>query len=116
MPRVFNDAELLERIDNDWDFLAETVEMLQTDGRGLMDEVRKSADANDAAALGRAAHTLKGMISNFCAPATHASAFEVEKIGKSGDLASAPPAIQSLQVQLDVLIADLTEFLATRPA
>jgi CheY-like chemotaxis protein len=81
MPRVFNDAELLERIDNDWDFLAETVEMLQTDGRGLMDEVRKSADANDAAALGRAAHTLKGMISNFCSPATHDSAFEVEKIG-----------------------------------
>jgi protein-histidine pros-kinase len=115
MSRVFDEKELLERIDNDWDFLAETVEMLSTDGRGLMDEIRRSAGAHDAAALGRAAHTLKGMISNFCAAAPQASAFEVEKIGKSGDLAAAPAAIKSLEAQLDSLIAALTDFLATRP-
>jgi two-component system, sensor histidine kinase and response regulator len=116
MSRVFNGSELLERIDNDWDFLSETVEMLQTDGRALLDQIRAAADAGDAAAVSRAGHTLKGMISNFCSPSAQSAAFEVERIGKSGDLSAAPEAIKALKVQLDALIASLTDFLATRPA
>jgi HPt (histidine-containing phosphotransfer) domain-containing protein len=115
MSRVFDEAELLERVDDDWDFLAETVDMLSADGRRLMEEIRRAADAHDAAALGRAAHTLKGMISNFCATAPQASAFEVERIGKGGDLTAAPAAIKSLESQLDGLIAALTDFLTKRP-
>ena len=68
MPRVFDGAELLERVDNDWEFLGDTVRMLEADGPALLEEIRRSADAGDAASAGRAAHTLKGMISNFCAP------------------------------------------------
>ena len=34
--RTFNEKELLDRVDNDWDFLADTVQMLETDGRALM--------------------------------------------------------------------------------
>jgi two-component system sensor histidine kinase/response regulator len=114
MPQLFDDKELLERVDNDWDFLAETVQMLNTDGRSLISEVRQAAASGDAPALGRSAHTLKGMISNFCSPATQASAFEVEKMGKTGDLSSAPAAVDSLAAQLDALIAELNSFLATR--
>jgi len=114
MPRVFDDKELLERVDNDWEFLAETVQMLATDGRGLMDEIKRAAAAGDSAALGRAGHTIKGMISNFCAPAALAAAYEVEKIGKSGNLAPAPPAVQSLESHLDALTNELHAFLATR--
>ena len=32
MPRGFDEQELLERVDNDWEFLGETVQMLATDG------------------------------------------------------------------------------------
>src|SRR5436309_2782444 len=113
MPRVFDDKELLERIDNDWDFLTETAQMLATDGRALMDEVRHSVASGDAAAVARAGHALKGMISNFCSPAAHASAFEVEKIGKNADLSAAPAAVKDLEQKLQALIEDLNEFLAT---
>ena len=115
MPWAFDDKALLERVDNDWDFLAETVEMLQTDGRALMEKTRAAVDAADAAALALAAHTLKGMISNFCSRTAQASALELAKIGKSGDLAAAPASVSTLQAQLDALIASLNEFLATRP-
>jgi protein-histidine pros-kinase len=108
---LFDENELLARVDNDQEFLGETVQMLATDGRQLLEQIRSAAASRDAPALGRAAHTLKGMISNFCAPAAHASAFEVEKIGKAGDLAAAPVAIQTLEAQLEALIAALTEFL-----
>src|SRR3954471_3399028 len=103
MSRPFDETELLARTDGDWDFLADTVDMLTSDGRALMAEVRRAADAADAPALGRAAHTLKGMISNFCAPTAQASAFEVEKIGKAGDLTAAPAAIDALATHLDEL-------------
>ena len=39
MSRVFDERELLEHIDNDWDFLTETVEMLSSDGPALIGEI-----------------------------------------------------------------------------
>ena len=114
MAQVFDDRELLERVDNDWDLLGETVEMLATDGRALIEEIRQSLAKQDAAGVARAAHTLKGMISNFCAPAAQESALAVEKIGKSGDLANAAEPIRIAGEQLEALVAALNEFISTR--
>ncbi|MFT3685685.1 MAG: Hpt domain-containing protein [Phycisphaerales bacterium] len=71
---AFDEQELLGRVDNDVGFLGETVEMLATDGPSLLSQVRAAAAAGDAAGVGRHAHALKGMLSNFCAPAAHACA------------------------------------------
>jgi len=114
MPRTFDEEELLGRVDNDWDFLGETVEMLSADAPGLLGAVRRATEGGDAPAVGRAAHALKGMISNFCAPAAHAAAAEVERIGKGGDLSAAPRALDVLERELAALVADLTDFIATR--
>lgn len=114
MPRAFDERELLERIDNDWEFLDETVQMLSADGPALVGEIREAAGRGDAPAVGRTAHALKGMVSNFCAPATHASALKVEQIGKAGDLSPVPALLDQLESQLSALIADLTDFLAKR--
>ena len=111
MPQTFNEAELLERVDNDREFLAETVEMLQTDGRALMADIERAVAANDAPAVGRAAHALKGMISNFCAPAAHRSAAEVERLAKGGGVAAAGEAARALETDLAALIAELQQFL-----
>src|SRR5688500_10675614 len=112
--RTFDENELLDRVDNDWDFLAETVQMLEGDGRALVREMRRAAGSGDAPAVGRAAHTLKGMVSNFCSPAAHASALAVEQLGKGGDLSPAPPALDAVERDLNALIADLNEFVSTR--
>ena len=114
MSRMFDEKELLERIDNDWDFLTETVQMLASDAPRLLEEMRRATDASDPEALGRSAHTLKGMISNFCFPAVQASVLAVETMGKTGDLSSAPAAVQGLDGQVAELIAGLNKFLATR--
>src|SRR5438128_2052533 len=100
MPQLFDETELLARVDNDVAFLAETVEMLQTDGRALLADVHRAIAAGDAASVGRAAHALKGMVSNFCAPAAQESALQVERLGKSGDLASAAAAASALGANL----------------
>jgi HPt (histidine-containing phosphotransfer) domain-containing protein len=112
MATLFDEAELLEQIDHDWEFLGETVEMLAADGPALIREVRQAMVASDAAALGRAAHTLKGMVANFCAPSAQATALELEKMGKAGDLSSAPPVVAALEAQLQALTGQLQALVA----
>ena len=113
MPRRFDEQELLDRVDNDREFLGETVQMLSADGPALLRGIRLATQQGDAPAVARDAHALKGMLSNFCSPAAHAGAAELERMGKAGDLAPAPNALDKLEADLDALIADLTDFLAT---
>jgi two-component system, sensor histidine kinase and response regulator len=114
MAKTFNEQELLDNVGNDMEFLAETVRMLETDGPSLMKQIREAVAAGDAPALGRAAHALKGMVSNFCSPRTQASALDVEKMGKSGDLSAAGPAVNVLNSQLESLIGELSASIQAR--
>ena len=114
MAETFDEAELMDRLDNDVEFLAETVEMLTGDGPGLISQIQSAISAGDSETLGRVAHTLKGMISNFCATAAHQAALELEQMGKKGDLSAAPAAAGVLQDRVDALIAELEQFVKTR--
>jgi HPt (histidine-containing phosphotransfer) domain-containing protein len=114
MVDTFDERELLDRVDNDLGFLAETVEMLQCDGPSTMQQIRDALAAGDAPAMGRAAHSLKGIVSNFCSPQTQASAFEVEQMGKSGDLSAAPDAVKILGQRLEALVGELAAFVKER--
>lgn len=114
MAQTFDEAELLERVDNDLEFLAETVEMLTDDGPALLGKVIDGIASGDAAGVARDAHALKGMISNFCAPETQAAALEIERMGKSGDLATAPSALAELRLRMDALVVELNAFIKAR--
>ena len=114
MARSFDENELVARVDGDLEFLAETVQMLDADGRALLADVGQALAAGDAPAVGRAAHALKGMISNFCAPEAQQRALEVERIGKGGDLAPAAVALATLEQHLEALIAELQSFIHAR--
>lgn len=114
MANNFNEAELLERVDNDVEFLAETVEMLKTDGSSLIEQAQVAVSAGDAAGVGRHAHALKGMIANFCAPAAHDAARALEQLGKGGDLADAPSVLESLRGRLDALTCELLAFVGAK--
>ena len=111
MARTFDEAELMDRVDGDMEFLTETVEMLASDGQPLIDEIRAGIAAGDAPAVARHAHALKGMISNFCAAEAQASALAVEMIGKSGDLSGAGPALETLETGLRALSDELHAFI-----
>lgn len=114
MATTFNESELLERVDNDIGFLAETVQMLESDGRTLLADIEKALAAGDSAAVGRAAHALKGMVSNFCASEAQECALTIERAGKAGDLAGAPAALQTARTLVDALTAELVAFVKAR--
>jgi HPt (histidine-containing phosphotransfer) domain-containing protein len=114
MAATFDEVELMSRVDNDVAFLAETVDMIVADGPALLEQVRSAAAAGDAPVFARHAHSLKGMISNFCAPHAYACAFELEKLGKGGDLSGAGPVIERMNEQLSALTAELLGFVKAR--
>jgi len=93
--------------DGDPDFLAEIVNLFLETYPVLLSEIETAVLEKDAAALGRAAHTMKGAVANFGARAVVDQAKELEMMGKSGDLASADDAAQSLRALMNKLVPQL---------
>jgi HPt (histidine-containing phosphotransfer) domain-containing protein len=94
---------LIDRVEGDFDFLEETITMLEQDGPGLIGGVRGAVAARDAAGVIAGAHTLKSMVANFCAgPATNA-ARDVETLGRTGQLDGVDEAVDRLDREVERL-------------
>ena len=112
MNEVLDKAELLERVDQDMEFLAETVEIFSEDAPRLLSEIRDAVDRQDSSALASAAHTYKGMAANFCAQAVVDAALALEMMGRSSALAGAAEALSTLEKEakrLESALAELVE-------
>ena len=62
MSDAFDENALMDRVDDDVEFLEETVTMLDEDSPALLEQIRVAAASGDAAALVKPAHALKGML------------------------------------------------------
>jgi HPt (histidine-containing phosphotransfer) domain-containing protein len=79
---ALNREEILFRIGDDADLLAELCDILLTQLPEMMSALQAAICANDAEGVCRAAHTLKGAISIFGAPAQSAIAVTLENLGR----------------------------------
>ena len=111
MPLTFDQAQLMERIDGDVEFLGECIEIFDEDATPLFENIREAVAARDAAALVSQAHTLKGMLSNFCAAAAERAAKDLEMRGRENRLQDCDAAVTTLDDELRRLRADLQTFL-----
>ncbi len=102
---------MLERIDEDMEFLAETVEMFNEDGPQLLSEIRDAVARQDGTALATSAHTFKGMAASFSAIAAVDAARALEMMGTNSDFTGAREALSRLENEADRLKSDLTELL-----
>jgi HPt (histidine-containing phosphotransfer) domain-containing protein len=100
-------AALLDRVDGDRDLLAELVALFDDEQPGLVAALRAAIAAGDGTALQRAAHTLKGAVSNFCAPPARELAHAMERAGASGDLVQATALLPELEASLAGLVSAL---------
>jgi HPt (histidine-containing phosphotransfer) domain-containing protein len=98
------------RVEEDRALANELIELFFADGPRLFEAVRMAVLGNDAAALQRSAHALKGTVANFSAkPATDA-AWLLENMGRTCDLSGMDEAYADLDCQLALLRLALTEF------
>jgi HPt (histidine-containing phosphotransfer) domain-containing protein len=111
MTPAFDRDELMDRVDGDLEFLEESVEMLDEDAAPLLEQIRAAVAAHDAGALVSPAHTLKGMLANFCAEAAEGAARDLEMRGREDRLDGADAVVDALDREVARLRAELGAFL-----
>jgi two-component system sensor histidine kinase/response regulator len=92
--------ELFERIEGDRTLLSELVVLLRESYPGQIRSAREAVLQSDAAALQRVGHSLKGALGNLAAPIGARIAYELESMGKSGDLRLAKTRVDMLEGEL----------------
>ena len=107
MSTVYDYAGSLRRMGDDHGLFQEMVELLRADAPPLLSAIRTAQHHGDTPNMQRAAHTLKGLASNFGAPRAIAAASTLEKMAKAQQSDGMPAAIQELEESLDELIAAL---------
>ena len=95
MSNLVDKEALLDRVDGDLEFLEETVELLESDGRTLVEQLKGASAAGDQDGLVQKAHILKGMVSNFCADRVQQEAEEIELAARKGELDGIPPKVKN---------------------
>jgi CheY-like chemotaxis protein len=99
--------ELLERIDDDRNFLAELLELFRGAYPVQMSKGREAVANDDAAGLERVAHALKGALKNLSAPKASRLAQELEDMGKSGTTTDAGGKLTELEEELGRVVEQL---------
>jgi two-component system, sensor histidine kinase and response regulator len=99
--------DLLDRVGGDREFLADLLETFREDYIKQVEAMTAALESRDPDQLRRAAHSLKGALSNLAAPAATALAAEIEAAGKACDLPRSQAALRDLQPELDRVLAAL---------
>lgn len=111
---TINKDEVLARLGGDEELLYEIVQMYFEDYPALVAQMEQAIADGSAATLTRAAHDLKGLLSNFSSPKVTAAAQAVEQVGKLNQLVDAPARLQTLCDELSNLSATLQHWLERR--
>ena len=99
-------SELLDRIDGDIELLSELTDIFRREYPMHLTSARKALAERDADGLVRAGHALRGMLANLAATGSSNTAASIEKIGITGDLATAGKMIDQMEEELiDVLVS-----------
>lgn len=93
----------LGRIGGDMELLREIAGLFIEEEARLMSAIKCAIDDGDAGALEAAAHTLKGMLSNFGASAAVEAAFAIERIARDKDMGRALTAYPALENEMERL-------------
>jgi two-component system sensor histidine kinase/response regulator len=102
------DKELaLARVDGDEVLLAELARLFCEESPRMMAAIHQAVVDKDPDRLQRAAHALKGAVSTLAAQKTFDAALQLERLGRSGEMAQVDKAYARLKVQIAKLRAVL---------
>src|SRR5665213_2311814 len=102
-----NVEELMERIDGDRTLLAELAEIFREEYPKQTRLAHEALAVNDAAAIRRIGHSLKGALANLAATEASGLAASVEAMGKSGDLSQLSGKLLEMQSTMHNVVTSL---------
>ena len=100
---VVDKTEVLSRLEGDEQLLGELIDTFLVEAGPLLQQVADAVTSQNAVALERAAHTLKGTVSIFSSRPTTATAQALETMGRDRDLRNAGQALAQLKAQMKAL-------------
>ena len=96
---VFDKPGMMARLSNDEDLVRKLIEGFLDDLPRQILSLREYLEASDAPGVERQAHTIRGASANLGGEALRAAAFEMEKVGKAGDLDAAKLQMAHLETE-----------------
>jgi HPt (histidine-containing phosphotransfer) domain-containing protein len=106
-----NYEDALERVGGDEDLLRDVAELFVQECPRLLSNIEEAIRHKDAGALERSAHELKGAAANFAAQSVVDTAFQLETMGRNGDVEAAPKVFVEMESKIDRLKQDLASFI-----
>lgn len=110
--QVFDVESTMRRLAGDKELFREFVDYFHEDSPKLLTALRGSLTIDDAAAVQRAAHSLKGLAANFGAQRCAEAALQLEEAGAAGDLQKAGRLFSQLEGEVARLVEALAEYRA----
>jgi HPt (histidine-containing phosphotransfer) domain-containing protein len=102
-PELAGRAAFLEGLGNDTSLAKRLIDLFVQDSTRLVDDINRAIVDRDADRLRRAAHTLKGSVSNFPAVTARETAARMETIGFAADFESAQAVFPELEKEIERL-------------
>lgn len=93
----------VKHLEGDVELLKEIAQVFLDQSPALLSVMRDASQSGDSKSLERAAHTIKGSVSNFAARRAFEAAQWLETIGRAGDLTDANEAFNTLEEEIDRL-------------
>ena len=105
-------AVALDRLGGDEELLKEVAALFLDEYPTLMAEIEAAIQSKNADQLERAAHSLKGSVSNFGSDAAWQAAYEIEKMGRANELANSEVAYTHLVRVMEAIHPELSALAA----
>jgi two-component system sensor histidine kinase/response regulator len=104
---LFDKNVALSRVGGDIELLREIAVLFLDDYPKLLGELREAVESGDAKRVERAAHGLKGSVSNFGARPAVDAALELETMGRTQKLVEVEQVLHTLELALAALRPEL---------
>jgi HPt (histidine-containing phosphotransfer) domain-containing protein len=101
---VFDRDLMLERMGGDNQLLDDVLTVFIEEIPGMMSDVRAAVSGQDAPAIERSAHSMKGALLNITADSAAELASQLEQLGSAGRVDGTADLMAQLEVEIDRLI------------
>lgn len=99
---------MLEQLGGDEALAREIVELFLVDCPGQLAHIRAAVRDRDAEEIRKAAHALKGAVSNFTSERPTTTVAELEQYGRFAQLEEASAALRQLEPEIAALMASMS--------
>lgn len=101
----------MNELDGDYEFLTESLAMLEEDAPKLLSRIKDGLDRKDAEVVWQNAHSIKSMVGNFFAQPAFDAASNIESMGRQGTLDDIGKTLEVLEKEIGRLFFALRKVL-----